>query len=90
MFNHQVIQSDLFNPINLSPNVGGHVYSHWKGHVFTHHPKKGHENAELPLAKFHFRLDPEQTQQRNGLSRIEWDLTNGPLSKLLELLDTQV
>ena len=23
-------------------------------------------------------------------SKIEWDLTNGPLSKLLELLDTQV
>ena len=23
-------------------------------------------------------------------STIEWDLTNGPLSKLLELLDTQV
>ena len=22
--------------------------------------------------------------------KIEWDLTNGPLSKLLELLDTQV
>ncbi len=28
----------------------------------------------------------------NGLfpSKIEWDLTNGPLSKLLELLHTQV
>ena len=25
-----------------------------------------------------------------SLSKIEWDLTNGPLSKLLELLDTQV
>ena len=25
-----VIQSDLFIPL-----VGGHVYSHWKGHVFT-------------------------------------------------------
>ena len=23
-------------------------------------------------------------------AKIEWDLTNGPLSKLLELLDTQV
>ena len=23
-------------------------------------------------------------------SKIEWDLTNGPISKLLELLDTQV
>ena len=23
-------------------------------------------------------------------SKVEWDLTNGPLSKLLELLDTQV
>ena len=23
-------------------------------------------------------------------SKIEWDLTNGPVSKLLELLDTQV
>ena len=23
-------------------------------------------------------------------SKIKWDLTNGPLSKLLELLDTQV
>ena len=23
-------------------------------------------------------------------SKIEWDLTNGPLSKLLELLDTKV
>ena len=23
-------------------------------------------------------------------SKIEWDLTNGPLSKLLEILDTQV
>ena len=23
-------------------------------------------------------------------SKMEWDLTNGPLSKLLELLDTQV
>ena len=28
-----------------------------------------------------FPLDP---------SRIKWDLTNGPLGKLLELLDTQV
>ena len=28
-----------------------------------------------------FNIDP---------SKIEWDLTNGPLSKLLELLDTQV
>ena len=25
-----------------------------------------------------------------GPSKIEWDLTNGPLRKLLELLDTQV
>ena len=25
-----------------------------------------------------------------GPSQIRWDLTNGPLSKLLELLDTQV
>ena len=26
----------------------------------------------------------------NFPSKIEWDLTNGPLRKLLELLDTQV
>ena len=26
----------------------------------------------------------------NSEEQIEWDLTNGPLSKLLELLDTQV
>ena len=28
--------------------------------------------------------------QINGPSKIEWDLTNGPLTKLLELLDTKV
>ncbi len=29
-------------------------------------------------------------QQKHNPSKIEWDLTNGPLSKLLEVLDTQV
>ena len=38
---NQVIQAVKF----LSPNVGGHVYSHWKGHITI---QKGHENAELP------------------------------------------
>ena len=32
----------------------------------------------------------EVTHEMTNPSRIEWDLTNGPLSKLLELLDTQV
>ena len=36
---------------------------------------------------FSFR---NQTFKFNIQSKIEWDLTNGPLSKLLELLDTQV
>ena len=29
-------------------------------------------------------------QQTKTPSKIEWDLTNGPLTKLLELLDTKV
>ena len=32
----------------------------------------------------------EINYKSNNPSKIEWDLTNGPLSKLLELLDTQV
>ena len=37
-------------------------------------------------------LCPIQPEQPVFLipSKIEWDLTNGPLSNLLELLDTQV
>ena len=37
--------------------------------------------------------DPSTLQHKKhheNPSKIEWDLTNGPLSKLLELLDTQV
>ena len=38
----------------------------------------------LTVERIAFRIDPFNP------SKIEWDLTNGPLSKLLELLDTQV
>ena len=34
--------------------------------------------------------DSNDSKQIKNPSNIEWDLTNGPLSKLLELLDTQV
>ena len=40
-----------------------------------------------------FRNPARKTTWKKGAktpSKIEWDLTNGPLSKLLELLDTQV
>ena len=37
-----------------------------------------------------FNQQPKFKTQYIIPSKIEWDLTNGPLSKLLELLDTQV
>ena len=38
---------------------------------------------------FHNTTNPK-IQKNINPSRIEWDLPNGPLSKLLEPLDTQV
>ena len=32
----------------------------------------------------------ENYNNRHNKSKIEWDLPNGPLTKLLELLDTKV
>ena len=39
----------------LSPNVGGHVYSHWRGHVFTI-PKKVTKTQNCQAIAFHMYL----------------------------------
>ena len=39
---------------------------------------------------FFFANKKKESHLGIGPSKIEWDLTNGPLRKLLELLDTQV
>ena len=44
---------------------------------------------ETKTKKFPPKKVPCNSEELNP-SKNEWDLTNGPLSKLLELLDTQV
>ena len=54
--------------------------------------KKDHQKKrrELSPSRLFIFFKVLEFQSSKIPSKIEWDLTNGPLSKLLELLDTQV
>ena len=62
----------------LSPNVGGHLDSPFqKGHVITHHPKKGTKTQQNCVWGFFFSLSPTQSM------RVDFGRNNLENNKLL-------
>ena len=75
------------------------MFSSWLSYLHLALGGKHLAHLVVRIAGFHHTSDTkghreEVHQQKNPWliipSKIEWDLTNGPLTKLLELLDTKV
>ena len=54
---------------------------------FAGQPKESDNPCVFVCELFKFQIDPNKCIYP---SKIEWDLTNGPLNKVLELVDIQV
>ena len=66
-----MIQSDLF-----IPPVGGHLIFEF-GHVFTHHPQKGHDRRIAKTTLHRLVGLPNESVESNA-----WDVPNGPHRRL--------